>query len=444
MSKIFISYAHNDALYFIERLRGQLIQHGFDVFRDSHSIEPGKNWKSAIKKAIRNSACVLAVLTPGSVSSRWYDGELQMALDYDKAVIPLLVIECEIPLELRSVQHIDFTNPEQESFQTSFERLVEALNSILATPRELRSLGAESASEWRSLPVRDYAAHLDHAEKDEIQCITRDTSLAEAHAILDWANYRSRHLLVTSSGQMGDKLEGILSLRDISREMPNKRRELRARDVMHENKDQDHDPPYFLTIRDDASLQDALQKFTTPLNKAPAASHYFYMSAIPLVDDADQLTGIMSFNDILKLMDSGVIPVPDCFVNDIMFDLDRTNCGLLDDNISVTRMGLRRLGQRDVPVVNDFVENRLVGFVPDHILVQHYYDISVTLGDIMTPLERVHTQLPGTPVRELLAAYMSWEGAPYYTFPVIESEKNPILLGTVGYRNIFEHLLADR
>ena len=112
---VFISYAREDS-YAAKRLWKDLKDAGLNPWLDKESLLPGQQWELEIRKAIKNSAYFLAVLSSNSVDKRGYlQKELKFGLEVlDEVpesqifVIPARLNECDMPYEkLRKYHYVD-------------------------------------------------------------------------------------------------------------------------------------------------------------------------------------------------------------------------------------------------------------------------------------------------------------------------------------------------
>ena len=108
--KAFVSYSRKDS-DFVLRYAGNL-KGDFDLWLDQWDIPHLKggdaNWDKAISDAILDCSHFLIILTPQSVKSKEVLGELRLALNKDKIVVPVLYQGCEVPRQLLRIQYIDF------------------------------------------------------------------------------------------------------------------------------------------------------------------------------------------------------------------------------------------------------------------------------------------------------------------------------------------------
>lgn len=105
---VFVSYAREDQ-DFVLKLVASLRDKRVPVWFDQWDIQPGQDWDQAIDHALHASAKVLIVLSPAMLASKQVRGELQLALDEGKPVVPVLYQACQIPRPLRTTQYVDFT-----------------------------------------------------------------------------------------------------------------------------------------------------------------------------------------------------------------------------------------------------------------------------------------------------------------------------------------------
>ncbi len=108
--KAFVSYSRKDS-DFVLRYAGNL-KGDFDLWLDQwdipHLKEGDADWDKAINDAILDCSHFLIILSPQSVESKEVLGELRLALNKDKIVVPVLYQGCEVPRQLLRIQYIDF------------------------------------------------------------------------------------------------------------------------------------------------------------------------------------------------------------------------------------------------------------------------------------------------------------------------------------------------
>jgi hypothetical protein len=121
---VFVCYAREDKGFVLqlgENLKGQDVP----VWLDQWNIPPGSDWDRSIDNAIRDCAKFIIVLSEEAVESSEVRGELRVALDEKKPIIPVLHRSCRVPRQLRTIQYVDFSSrgPDDEV----------ALNQLLRT-----------------------------------------------------------------------------------------------------------------------------------------------------------------------------------------------------------------------------------------------------------------------------------------------------------------------
>lgn len=99
MSRIFISYRRQDADADAGRLY-DMLAHEFGaerLFKDVDDVPPGVNWKNVTREVVRDSAVVLAVISPNWELSEAIQIELETAFTAGVRVIPVTVGNARMP-----------------------------------------------------------------------------------------------------------------------------------------------------------------------------------------------------------------------------------------------------------------------------------------------------------------------------------------------------------
>jgi hypothetical protein len=124
---IFISYAHADSAL-VDRLEADLRQQGFDPWVDRQRLKGGQRWRRELQDAVKHAQVLLIVLSPEAVASKNVQIEYDYVLELGNVVIPLYYRQCEVPMELRAIQWIDFRH--------SYEQGLAALGQVLRSQQE--------------------------------------------------------------------------------------------------------------------------------------------------------------------------------------------------------------------------------------------------------------------------------------------------------------------
>lgn len=438
---IFISYAREDGTPLAERLSAVFEARGYNVFLDVTTIPPGSSWLLEIQKAILSASCFISILTPKSITSRYFNDEWQIAYNSNIQIIPLKYIECRVEGFLAIRQSIDFreASHDEESVAKLIHRIEETDTTAPQAKPPPKSTG------WRAQPIHLFGIH---HPRQKVECITRDMPPEEAFAKLDLARYRFRHLLVTASGKPDSRLIGLVGLRQLLkvRFAPHLFHADTVADIMDRYDQGMMEAPTAAWIYENDTLETALHTFISPVDKGAGTEHLYYMSAIPLIDEQGNGVGIVSFKDLLNVIYQGkLIPSPQGTVGDWMRPLERVYRATSKEKVLVAKDGMRPLGQRDLPVLD---EERFTGLVPDHKLIANY-ETKKPVGhpDVIAPPGKLKLQTPDTPLADLLPIYVQSDYAKmYYSFPVVERSdpNNPgAFLGLVGYREIFRAVLEQ-
>ncbi len=127
MSKVFVSYAHQDSdiVYpLVMRLKGR----GVPIWIDNLNIESGMHWDLAIEEALHQATHVLVVLSRASVQSKNVRDEIDLALDTKKIIVPIMINTCTRPMRIRRIQYTDFRENDEGAFDKLLKILPHDLN----------------------------------------------------------------------------------------------------------------------------------------------------------------------------------------------------------------------------------------------------------------------------------------------------------------------------
>lgn len=96
-SAAFISYARED-VFIAERVRKALLEYHLPVFQDLTSIRPGEAFRNEIAEGIRQSRCLVVLVSNHSVASTEVPLEVEIAQRFNIPVVPVVLDE-------RAVEH---------------------------------------------------------------------------------------------------------------------------------------------------------------------------------------------------------------------------------------------------------------------------------------------------------------------------------------------------
>jgi WD40 repeat protein len=182
MPRVFVSYSRVNR-DFAKKLRQDLIDAGFDVYRDLHDLEPGKGWWPQLKEAIENSETMVLCLSVEALASPNVADEWRYARQIGTRVIPVVADEVfkhekmesgevKIAHWMNKADWLDFREGQPEATLAK-ERLLNTLNTpytprrvpftvppslhdaeqFVERPREYDALKALLLSEDRQTPV---------------------------------------------------------------------------------------------------------------------------------------------------------------------------------------------------------------------------------------------------------------------------------------------------
>ncbi len=129
---VFISYSHYDAAWVQEWLLPRLEAAHFSICMDFRDFRPGAPSITEMERAVLESRKTILILTPAYVTSEWTEFESILVQTLDPAarqrrLIPVLLVPVELPLRIRMLTYLDFTQPNRNEFQVA--RLLESLHA---------------------------------------------------------------------------------------------------------------------------------------------------------------------------------------------------------------------------------------------------------------------------------------------------------------------------
>ena len=127
-TRIFLSYALKDGTEAAARLRSDLMSAGFSVWQDIEDMQGGKAWKAQLRQALREVDAVVVLLTPEAVASKYVEWEIEMAQMVEKTIFPVLVLDCEIPEELRPLHYRNLSV--EENYSSELLSIIKDLNNL--------------------------------------------------------------------------------------------------------------------------------------------------------------------------------------------------------------------------------------------------------------------------------------------------------------------------
>lgn len=160
-TRVFLSYSRQDSA-FVEALRTQLTDRGYDVWIDRKDIRGGEEWRKRIATLILNAHVVVFVLTDAWLGSEVCAWEIETAAALGKRLIPLAHGPRKIEPD-KTIGKLNFIFSDQPSGgATTPDRLSEAAFAALCAAIDLDIVWVRAyaelvarAEEWRPLRSND-------------------------------------------------------------------------------------------------------------------------------------------------------------------------------------------------------------------------------------------------------------------------------------------------
>jgi len=169
-SKVFISYSRKNKA-FVRKLNAALDEAGLDAWVDWDGIPLTVDWMKEITNSIVSSDAFLFVMSPDSLGSEYCLKELELALEGNKKIIPVVYYEPakrqKVHQKLASSNWV-FMRPKKEKFKEVLPKLIEAIFTDFDWVSEHTRL-SQRATEWNINQRNDSyllrGSDLDNAEK---------------------------------------------------------------------------------------------------------------------------------------------------------------------------------------------------------------------------------------------------------------------------------------
>lgn len=130
-SDVFISYGRAQSKYFASKLNKILINNGFEVWFDQNDIPLAVDFQTQIDEGILKTHNFIFIISPHSIQSSYCLKEINLAIKYNKRIIPILHIE-----------------PDSEEIWNKMHPTVSKLNWLYF--RELRD-DSKPLNEWKQI-----------------------------------------------------------------------------------------------------------------------------------------------------------------------------------------------------------------------------------------------------------------------------------------------------
>ncbi|NES99106.1 MAG: TIR domain-containing protein [Sphaerospermopsis sp. SIO1G1] len=182
MTQVLISYADQDR-EMMEKIRASLRRESITVWTNMTDIYPGENFEKSIKRGILKTDNIVYLLSPDSLKSTYCQQELDLALSWNKRIVPLLigkVEETDLPSSLRNLQYIDLT-----------DNLVE--DDYLSDESELLKILQEDANYYNQHKILLTQALKWEQQNYNPSILLRGYNLRSAKTWLEVAEKRTQH-----------------------------------------------------------------------------------------------------------------------------------------------------------------------------------------------------------------------------------------------------------
>ncbi len=197
--RVFISYSRKDKA-FVQKLNDALDAAGVQAWVDWEGIELASDWMKTITDAIQGNDAFLFVISPDSLRSKVCAQELELGLQLNKKLIPILYREPTKSSKMH--EKIASTNwvymREADNFDETLPKLIQSVNTDLSWVRQHTRL-LEQAMEWEE-KKRNNSFLLNGTELEEAE---RWVTEASGHANRQIVPIQAEY--ISTSRKFGDR-----------------------------------------------------------------------------------------------------------------------------------------------------------------------------------------------------------------------------------------------
>lgn len=138
---VFISYSSKDKAWVRGELLKRIEQAGLRAFIDFRDFTRGASSIKEMERGVIECRKTLLILTPEYIESEWAEIEVRMGqtlspANRDLRLIPLLKRQCDKPLSIASLTHVDFT--ESAGHDLAWRQLLTALGAAADPPQDVQ------------------------------------------------------------------------------------------------------------------------------------------------------------------------------------------------------------------------------------------------------------------------------------------------------------------
>jgi len=126
--RVFISHSTQDQGLVIS-LANLLSKFGVEVFVAEWYFTPGERLDEKVFEQIKNSDCIVALLTRNGLRSNWVQQEIGYSLQQDKPVIPMVEKGIE-PKDLAALQGREYIEYDRYQYQQALSKLSTYVKSL--------------------------------------------------------------------------------------------------------------------------------------------------------------------------------------------------------------------------------------------------------------------------------------------------------------------------
>lgn len=120
--RVFVSHSSKDREFAL-RLEASLEARDIQAWLDLRNLEGGEDFDKKIEAVILHCTCLLVILSPDAVESRWVRSEIHLAFDHDIPIIPVMRRKTYPPVPINTLNYIECLDDDEQTIDRTLQAI---------------------------------------------------------------------------------------------------------------------------------------------------------------------------------------------------------------------------------------------------------------------------------------------------------------------------------
>lgn len=150
--RVFISHSSKDREFAL-RLEASLEARDIQAWLDLRNLEGGEDFDKKIEAVILRCTCLLVILSPDAVVSRWVRSEYQFAFGHDIPIIPVMRRKTDPPIPINTLHYIECLDDDEQTIDRALQAIQVRLYKLASDASPLAATPALPMDAPRPMPA---------------------------------------------------------------------------------------------------------------------------------------------------------------------------------------------------------------------------------------------------------------------------------------------------